>query len=230
MGLWLLALALTVGFLALGRWQLQRADEKQRMLDQVALALAGKHAQSLSAAADADTSDCAWVSGRGHFASAPVALLDNQRRGDRVGVHVLAVFEPEGSRALLVDLGWLPVAGERRMPGVVLPTGEIEIAGLLAPPPAAGIALGAAYAPLDSTRWLLTRVDIAALATALHSRLAPRVLRLDPALPLGYARDLNVLPNTLPPERHRGYAVQWFGLALATVLATLFLSFRRRPQ
>ena len=44
--------------------------------------------------------------------------------------------------------------------------------------------------------------------------LAPRVLQLDPALPLGYARDLDMLPNTLPPERHLGYAVQWFGLAL----------------
>ena len=54
--------------------------------------------------------------------------------------------------------------------------------------------------------WLLTRVDIAALAAGLRLPLAPRVLRLDPALPLGYARDLDVLPNTLPPERHRGYA------------------------
>ena len=78
-------------------------------------------------------------------------------------------------------------------------------------------------------RWLLTRVDLAALAKGLHIELAPRVLRLDPALPLGYARDLNVLPNTLSPERHRGYALQWFGLASATFLIVLFLGFRRRP-
>jgi cytochrome oxidase assembly protein ShyY1 len=58
--------------------------------------------------------------------------------------------------------------------------------------------------------------------------LAPRVLRLDPAVPLGHARDLDALPNTLPPERHRGYAVQWFGLAFATVVATVLLSLRRR--
>lgn len=78
-------------------------------------------------------------------------------------------------------------------------------------------------------RWLLTRIDIAALAEGLHIQLAPRVLRLDPALPLGYTRDLDVLPNTLPPERHRGYALQWFGLALATLILALFLGFRRRP-
>ena len=65
--------------------------------------------------------------------------------------------------------------------------------------------------------------------------LAPRILKLDPAQALGpgpaYARDLDILPNTLPPERHLGYAVQWFGLALAVLVTALVLTFRktRRP-
>ena len=79
-------------------------------------------------------------------------------------------------------------------------------------------------------RWLLTRMDLAALSTALNLDLAPRVLRLDPALPIGYARDLDVLPNTLPPERHRGYALQWYSLAVAVIIIALILTFRRpRP-
>jgi cytochrome oxidase assembly protein ShyY1 len=49
-------------------------------------------------------------------------------------------------------------------------------------------------------------------------------------LPLGYARDLELLPNTLPPERHRGYALQWFGLAFATFAAALFVTFRPPPK
>ena len=59
--------------------------------------------------------------------------------------------------------------------------------------------------------------------------LAPRVLRLDPSLPLGHERDLEVLANTLPPEKHRGYAIQWFGLAFATLVVILLLWFRKRP-
>jgi cytochrome oxidase assembly protein ShyY1 len=55
------------------------------------------------------------------------------------------------------------------------------------------------------------------------------VLRLDPALALGYPRDLDLLSNTLPPERHRGYALQWFGLSLAVLATTFLLYFRRRP-
>ncbi len=76
---------------------------------------------------------------------------------------------------------------------------------------------------------MLTRVDPAAIAasTGLSVPLAPRVLRLDPALPLGYERDLQLLANTLPPDKHRGYAVQWFALALAVLVTALILTFRK---
>lgn len=40
-------------------------------------------------------------------------------------------------------------------------------------------------------------------------------------------RDLEILANTLPPERHLGYAVQWFGLALATLVIALAMTWRR---
>ena len=60
--------------------------------------------------------------------------------------------------------------------------------------------------------------------------LSPRVLRLNPDLKMGYARDLDVLPNTIPPEKHRGYAVQWFGMCLATIIITLILAFRRKKN
>ena len=216
------------------------------MLDAVASALSRKQAQPQALAESTDVSGYTWASGRGHFLAAPVLLLDNQRRGDSVGVHVFGVFQPEQGGALLVDLGWLPLPGDRHLPELDLPEGEQTVAGLLTPPPSSGLALGPAYIVPDAAqgrasvaggtmpgatarRWLLTRIDIAALAEGLHIQLAPRVLRLDPALPLGYTRDLDVLPNTLPPERHRGYALQWFGLALATLILALFLGFRRRP-
>jgi len=53
-------------------------------------------------------------------------------------------------------------------------------------------------------------------------------LRLDPSMAIGYARDLELLPNTLPPDRHLGYAVQWFALAAAVLVIALVLTVRRR--
>jgi cytochrome oxidase assembly protein ShyY1 len=44
---------------------------------------------------------------------------------------------------------------------------------------------------------------------------------------MGYTRDLELLPNTLPPEKHRGYSVQWFALALAVLVTALVLTLRR---
>ena len=40
-------------------------------------------------------------------------------------------------------------------------------------------------------------------------------------------RDLDILPNTLPPERHLGYAVQWFGLAIAVLATALVVTVRK---
>ena len=227
--LWLLALALIAIFVALGRWQLRRGDEKQALLDASARVLHERHALSLSELSRQDDSALAWVDGRGEFEIAPALLLDNQRHGDAVGVHVYRVFRPAGGRSLLVDLGWLPLPGDRRLPFVPRPEGVQSLRGLFAPPPAAGVALGPAFIAEPGHSWLMTRIDLQALAQGLKRDLAPRVLRLDPALSIGYARDLDVLPNTLPPERHRGYAVQWFGLAVATAVAALILHFRRRP-
>ena len=71
-------------------------------------------------------------------------------------------------------------------------------------------------------------MDAGNLASSLgEAKLPPRVLRLDPALPIGYARNLDVLPNTQPPSRHLGYAVQWFALAAAVLATAAVLTFRK---
>lgn len=223
----LLGLLAVAGLARLGFWQWHRAQEKEAMLAGVRAVLSDRRPVAL-----ADTGrgrGYAWAAGRGHFRPAPVLLLDNQRRGQAVGVQVLGIFEPQAGAPLLVELGWLPMPPDRRLPRPTLPTGMLEIAGLLTPPPAPGLALGADHLA-QGEHWLLTRVDIAALSKATGLALAPRVLRLDPALAdLGFVRDLDVLPNTLPPERHRGYALQWFGLSATLLAITLLLFLRRRP-
>lgn len=215
-------------FSALGSWQLRRAVQKEGMLENVAAALSRGTTHPLAEAGRLP-GGYDWAAGEGRFLPAPALLLDNQRRGQAVGVRVFAPFQPTQGPAMLVDLGWLPLPGDRRLPDVAAPAGEQSLRGLLAPAPTAGLALGPPYVVHDAHRWLMTRVDLPALSAGLKLPLAPRVLRLDPALPLGYARDLDVLPNTLPPERHRGYALQWFGLAAASLVISLLLGFRHRP-
>ena len=75
-----------------------------------------------------------------------------------------------------------------------------------------------------------------ARALKLSTGLAPRVLRLDPKRQGDDAgvmlapgeRDLAILANTLTPERHLGYAVQWFGLAITVLVVALVLTLRKK--
>ncbi|WP_045738627.1 SURF1 family protein [Xanthomonas sp. MUS 060] len=224
---WSIALVLALGFCVLGRWQVQRMYEKQALLAQAA------HVRDRpQALADAlrtgRAGRLAWVHGAGRFLPGQI-LLDNQIRQGRSGVKVYQPFLPDGvSGPVLVELGWLPLPADRALPSPVPLQGRYVLAGLLGPPPSHGLALGPALVAAPSPqRWLAMRIEPAAIGLALGRRdILSQVLRLDPALPLGYPRDLDLLPNTLPPERHLAYAVQWFGLALLVLVTTALLSWR----
>lgn len=225
---WSLALLAMAAFAALGAWQYGRMHEKQALLDAAARVLRDRRPQPLALASDpARAKAYDWAAGEGRFADAPAVLLDNQSRQERAGVRAYRLFLPDGAPPLLVELGWLPLPGDRRMPGVAAIAGRRRVSGLLLAPPSHGLAAPVAVRQGGGTV-LATGLQAPALPGLLgQARLAPRILRLDPALPLGYARDLDVLPNTLPPQRHLGYAVQWLALALAVLVTALILTFRR---
>ena len=233
---WTLAVVAIALFVRLGLWQAQRAVEKQAMLDASAQVLTQRRAVPLAQAANSEHGRAYdWAQGAGRFADTGPLWLDNQQRNGRAGVHAYRVFLPENAaHPVLVDLGWLPLPANRAMPAIALPKGRIEVRGLLVPPPSSGLALGSGIAR-QGDGWVLTRIDIDVVSRALGLQppLAARVLRLDPALPLGYERDLQLLANTLPPERHRGYSLQWFALAIAVLATALILTFpkaRHEPR
>lgn len=228
---WLLAGVVIALFCTLGMWQLARGDSKQATLDDIERVLAARDALPLAAAADSGRIDSLdWAAGEGRFASAPAVLLDNQIRNSRPGVRAYRVFVPTQGAPLLVELGWLPLPGDRRLPRID-PVPQIRrVSGLLAPPPSAGLATPSVSAT-PGGNLLAIGLDRDVLAGALQQpALAPRVLKLDPDLPFGYARDLDLLPNTLPPDRHLGYAVQWFGLAAAVLVIAVVMTLRQRRR
>ena len=228
---WALALLASAAFAGLGFWQLGRMQQKQVMLATVHRVLEQRKPLPLAAASDvARARGYDWAAGSGRFADAPAVLLDNQQRGGRAGVRAYRLFVPMAAPPLLVELGWLPLPGERTLPAIDLPTGNLLVQGLLAPPPSRGIA-SAVASKQPGGELLAIGLDAANLAPELGvAALPPRVLKLDPALPLGYARDLDILPNTLPPGQHLGYAVQWFGLALTVLVTAALLDLRRRRR
>ncbi len=51
---------------------------------------------------------------------------------------------------------------------------------------------------------------------------------LDEGQPDGFVRDWR--PPGMTPEKHVGYAIQWFGLATTVAVTWLVLSFRPRKE
>lgn len=239
---WVLALAAIVLFASLGRWQLGRMHEKQAKLDAAAHALDSRVPQPLLLASDPKRASAYdWAAGSGGIVDATV-WLDNQMRAGKPGVRMYCVLLPDdGVQAVLVDAGWWPLDGQRDLPVFGCPLGRAaQVRGLLAPPPSSGIAHGEALAASAPRRWLATRIDLQAIARELKlsTGIAPRVLRLDPVRDKGDTgvmlapgeRDLDILPNTITPERHLGYAVQWFGLALTVFVIAIVLTLRARKR
>lgn len=232
-----LALVATAAFASLGAWQWSRGEWKVRYLDAYAAALTAEPLSFADAMPRAIRDSLADVptpvraAGEGAYDASFSVLLDNQRRGNDVGVLVFSLFRPaDGTPALLVNRGWLPLDDSRSVAvSIEPPPGRVRIGGLLRRPPASGVRLGSAPA-LEGPGGppLLPWLDLAEIGAAWGLELPPVVLELDPASPHGFRRDGDPLPNTLPPEQHRGYAVQWWGLAIAVATIWLVLVWRAR--
>lgn len=221
----LLTGAAIAAFVTLGTWQLGRADQKR------ALQAAFERGAGTSVTLGRGTADglprYQHVTALGHYdASRQVLLDDMPSRTGLPGYRVLTPFVREGApRLLLVDRGWVPLGATRAvLPDVTAPTGERETGGRLDQLPVPGIRVGTAGTPGD-THWprvLLfpTRQD---LEQVLGAPVEPRILLLDAARPDGYEREWHPALG-FPPERHLGYAVQWFALALVAGIVFVALS------
>lgn len=228
---WLLAIAVAGAFGMLGVWQLGRAQQKRAMLAEAQATIAQRHAIALAAAFDpARAAAYDWAAGAGRFLPSPAVLLDSQVHAGQAGVRVYRAFLPDGAtQPLLVDFGWLPVLDRHHMP--TLPAPELrDVRGLLMPLPSHGL-MAPVATRLPDGDVLATALSAKGLPAMLgQSSFAPRVLRLDPELRVGGERDLDVLPNTMPPERHIAYAVQWFAMAAAVLILAFLLNRRTRRR
>lgn len=228
----LLTLCGVAAFIALGVWQLRRAQEKEILLARFAHA-ASAPVQPFAVVESMPPADVyPHVRLRGTFAVHRAYLLDNRMNAGQLGVDVFVPFTPGNrDRVLLVDLGFLPRQGVREsLPDLPpLPQQEVALSGLYAPAPAPGLKLGGN--PLNhEASWpkMLTYIDMDAIAADLHRQVYPRVLLLDadPASP--YVRQWT--PDVMPPARHRAYAFQWFTFALAALVIFFVMHRKKDPE
>lgn len=224
-------LLLAAGFAALGFWQQGRGEQKREWLAAWESALVAEPVAVAKALNRGEDSTPLRVHGVLRFRTSPRMLLDNQQREGRIGVRAYALADAEGLAApLLVELGWLPMDADRTLPAFELPHGPQQITGVLVQMPGQGLKLGENPWKAGDDPILLTYLSAEEIQAAAGTAPMSGVLRMDPQLPLGFVRDTVLLPNTLPPERHFGYAVQWWGLSAAVLVVYLVLAWHRKAR
>lgn len=220
-GLWptLAVLALLPLLLGLGFWQLQRAEEKRVLLAEQASRSEAPAADLLDLEAVADPA-FRRVRLVGEFDAAHSLLLDNRQRGGRVGVELLQPFRDRVSgRWVLLNRGWLPWPERRSSPAFETPRGELSLVATVYRSTEAAFLLGDGAPGVGWPR-LVNAVDASALWRELGRDGLVDELRLEPG-PASYVGNWPLLATG--PEKHTGYAVQWF--ALAATLLGMYLWF-----
>ena len=219
--LWPTLAAVTgVGILAsLGAWQTHRGYEKRAQFE----AFARAEGPTMPYGAEGGQARYAHVRLEGRYDPLHQVLLDNMTHDGRVGYRVLTPLRTSLG-LVLVDRGWMAAPARREELPDLPVTAEVRVVtGRIDDLPRAGIELKTS----DGVGWprRLSYPDLSALRRIYAAPVAPSIILLDAAAPDGFLRDWR--PGGLPPERHFGYAVQWYGLSLALLVLFLVANFRK---
>ncbi|MFK7829807.1 MAG: SURF1 family protein [Congregibacter sp.] len=219
----LLTALLVPTLVLLGFWQLERADEKVAIAAQNTLRESASPLPLAALLPMADT-ELAYrqVIVSGYFLADSVILLDNQIRDGRYGHDVYSLFLDEQSAQLvLLNRGWVPGDPSRRsVPDVTVPTQRQTLQATIYVSPGEPYLL--AEEQFDTLRWplLVQSATTAPLRSAIEAQFDKPVfaaeLRLLPDQAGGYRRDWPLI--NVSPQKHQGYAVQWFTMAAALLL------------
>lgn len=225
----LIALAI---LLRLGFWQLQRADEKQQRLQDIATKQA-KQAIGLDAIEWLQNEADVPVEFAGRVNLQQVFLLDNRIVNGKVGFEVVTPVSTD-SGVILVNWGWIEGTGYRdQLP--VIPFTELGVVdnqlmnfkGVTWSPSKNVFIRETA---VSDGQWpkVIQEIDIKYMETLLGVASLPILVALE--LPNQELFLNNHKPVVMPPEKHIGYAVQWFGLAIGCVMVFLFASLKKRKD
>jgi cytochrome oxidase assembly protein ShyY1 len=218
--------------IGLGAWQWQRAEEKKE-LEATIEARLDRPPRPLDLASDSTPPDLARVRIEGRILADRQVLRDNRTHEGRVGYEVHAPVVPvlttpgEPPPAVLVNFGWVEAPPTRdELPQVQLPTTPVILTGIV---DAAG-EQGPTFGEVAETgRWPLRvqQIELDRLREPLGVRLRDATVVADATSP--GAQVYNWEPVRMGSGTHRGYAFQWWGLALVLAAGWLFASLERKP-
>jgi len=219
------ALLLTLGF-----WQLQRYHYKLMLVKQYQIAKA-KQPIDIHRLNQHSNMRYQQIKARGHYLNNKSMLLQHRFYRGRVGYDVLTPFKVVHQHKLvLVNRGWIPRDKATSSTIHTSSTGDKHsITGTVKLVDQRSFILGKNV--IDTNKWPLKiqKIDLPEIEILTHATFYPFVLRLNANQPDGFVRHWKIINNK--PQRHMGYAIQWFAMALVLLIAFYFFSCKEhRPQ
>ena len=209
----------------LGLWQLGRAHYKEAVLERMESRSHERPMDLEKLLRLGDDINDYPVRLQGRYLNEYSFLLDNRPYKQAPGFELLTAFLSDG-QIVLVNRGWIP-QGERRdrFPDIAPVTENLTLEGTAhVPNPAIFVLKEDDYSKV-SWPFLIQKIDLEKSAGLLDHPVAPFVLRLDPSAESGFVREWH--GQFMGPEKHYGYAVQWFGLFSALLVSYLVVNTQR---
>lgn len=229
-GITLLLLSL---FMTLGFWQLDRARQKlliksnfdqQMMLPIVDISTISNITENIYRR----------VTATGYYDNQHQFLLDNQIGNNKqAGYQVITPFKLLGGKTILVNRGWIPLVNGMRqeLPNIKLNDNMLQrtvLFGSIVNNIKPSIILKN-YTDSIINQWpiVIPYVQYDQLSALLNYHLEPICVLLERGSSSGYELLNNNIVNSINPDKHNGYAVQWFALAVTVLVYYIFNNIRR---
>lgn len=225
-----LVYAVLLGLLiGLGQWQLDRAAEKRSALAARADATDAPVMALNDRPASLARHEYRRATAEGRYDTDHQFLLDNQVQDGRIGYRVLTPLRLTGrDAAVLVQRGFVPIAGSRQtLPELPPVDSPARVSGRIGSGPSVGMRLGEAADGSGDWPRRLQYIDFEAMNAMLDYPLSDYVLVEGSLSTDAVARRSDRDAWRFGPERHQGYAVQWFSLAAALTVIWLVVNTRR---
>ena len=219
------ALVVAVG-VSLGNWQLRRAEQKLTLQQQILARAEFVPFNANSFPPAQAPEEFRRVIAEGEFISAWPVYLDNRPYQGRAGFYLLMPFKLVGSeQSILIMRGWFPrdAINREHIPTIPVPEGVIRLEGRVRASTGKLMQLGEAAALQPGA--LAQNVEVADFAYASKLSLQTFIIEQTNDTADSLVRDWP-LPS-VGIDTHKGYAFQWYVLALVAALFFLLTGFKR---